>query len=287
MYSQPYSLVGETLDNRLLDSYRVGVSDAEELSVDSGRQLLSIFTNYHFNPKTVTENFTLLTETANQLSEVYRKLYKYSYANNQKVCVKRESVSEHMTWPTHAEYLAEVYDRIFNIVENSNQYDIDHSTLVTRLERLARNLFVYVNITRTSLLTKFTIKTDDSPSFVFVELPEDLHSSLYPLWYLSNSLGVLPSLKKSVGGDYEPPDELPDAFFSLTQPETDILTEGAEHYNRFTGMATTKIVSNNQTPTELFDTLPPREERPHGYADLLVTAYQKSLQKQPKKVLAD
>lgn len=287
MYSQPYSLVGETLDNRLLDSYRIGVSDAEELSVDSARQLLSIFTDYHFNPKTVTENFTLLTETANQLANVYRKLYKYSYANNQKVCVKRESVSEHMKWPTHADYLAEVYDRIFTIVENSQQYDIEHSTLLTRLERLARNLFVYVNITRTSLLTKFTIKTEDAPSFVFVELPEELHSSMYPLWYLANSLGVLPPLNKSVEEEYEPPEELPDAFFSLTQPDTDVLTDGAEHYNRFTGMATTTASSNKQTPTELFATLPPKEQRPHGYANRLVDAYQQNLHQQPEKILAD
>lgn len=287
MYSQPYSLVGETLDNRLLDSYRVGVSDAEELSVNSANQLLSIFTDYHFNPQTVTENFTLLTETANQLSDVYRKLYKYSYANNQKVCVQRESVSEHMTWATHAEYLAEVYDRIFAIVENSHQYDIDHSTLLTRLERLARNLFVYVNITRTSFLTKFTIKTEETPSFIFVELPGELHSSMYPLWYLANSLGVLPSLEKSVQAEYEPPEELPDAFFSLTQPETELLTDGADHYNRFTNMASMSHKPNNQTPTELFATLPPKEERPHGYAELLVSAYQEELQQEPQKVIAD
>jgi len=278
MYSQSYSLVGETLDNRLLNSYRIGVSDAEELSVDTAKQLLSVFTEYHFSPQQITDKFTVLTETAKQLNTVYKKLYRYSYANNTKVCVTRESVSEHMTWKSHSDYLAEIYDRIFAILQNADQYDIDTAVLRTRLERLAENLFIYVNITRTSFLTKFTIKTEQSPSITFVELPEELHASAYPIWYIANSLGVLPSLEKSIDESFTPPTELPDAFFSLTQPEQHILKQGADYYNRLTELPLQISTRTQKTPTELFTTaLQDDSQTTYTLSKSLISAYQQQL----------
>jgi len=277
MYSQPYSLVGETLDNRVLDSYREGFADATELTVDSADEMLSTFEAYHFTPTIVTEKFTLLTETANQLSDVYNSMYKYAYANPSKVTVTRQSVSEYMSWNSTRDYLTEVCRRLLCIAQNADQYDIPNNTLYKRLELLGRNLFVYTNITRTSLLTEVTFNTDSQESFVFVEVPQDLHASMYPLWFIASSLGVLPSLQRPLDPHtYEVPESLPDAFYELTQPQTEVLEDGATYYNRFTNIIQTRTLQTSyDDPLKYYES--PSNHRMDSYAEQLVLTYNQSV----------
>lgn len=289
MYSQAYSLVGETLNNRVLDSYREGFADASEVSVHSPTELLDIFESYHFEPTEVTDEFTLLADNAAELGDIYKSLYKYSYANPDTVCVERQSVSEYMTWNSVSAYLEEVYNRIFTIVDNAHKYDMDTSELQDRFEKLARNLFVYVNMTRTSMLTRFTIKADEEPTFIFVELPEKLHTEVYPVWYLANSLGILPPLEKPLSTEFTAPEELPEMFYTITLPNTARLCKFAKDDNRF--VATTGDVGSPTvmgSPTDVFSTLTSRAQRSHQYAKELIWAYQQALRAEVKQsVIAD
>lgn len=279
MYSQAtYSLVGTTFDNRTLNSYREGLSDASELAVNSPEEFLDIFTTYHFTPTQVTEDFTLLAETASELEDIYTSLYKYSYANPNTVSVTRESVTEHTTWSSLTNYLEEVYDRIFQLLDNADQYDIETSKFEQKLEHLARTLYVYTAVSRTTFLTEFTIQTEDAPSFTFVEMPSELYQSLYPAWYLANSLGLLSELQKPTDPSYTPPTTLPPAVYTTSLPDTQSLKQVAENHNHLTTLTSDCGVRAVNPPLSYFTDTPVPEERPHRYASQLVDAYHTEVQ---------
>lgn len=287
MYSQAtHSLVGTTFDNRTLNSYREGLSNATELSVDSADELLDIFTTYHFNPTPITDQFTLLAETATELEDIYTSLYKYSYANPHTVSVTRESVTEYTTWNSLHDYLEETYNRLFAILDNADQYDISTTDLTHRLEHLARTLYVYTAVTRTALLTNFKIRTQNTPEFTFVELPEALHTELYPAWYLANSLGVLPSLTKPTDTSYTPPEELPPAFHTTRLPETHTIKQNAKNHNYLTTLTASQDPQAVNAPLQYFTDAPDQENRPRRYAQTLIDAYHTELADPAKPNLA-